>query len=180
MKSGWLTALFLGAVGLLSLASPASADTHTYLVNLSGAEEVPPVVTAGTGQCVVQLNDVSGAVTLNGTFSGLTSNATAAHIHGPAPVGTNAGILITLTETGGTSGNVFGSGTLSAGNVTNLLNGLMYVNIHTTNNGGGEIRGQITQEVPALPWAWMITLTGLALAGGAFVLSRRSALPVAA
>lgn len=149
------------------------------MVNLSGAEEVPPVSPAGTGQCVVQLNDVTGAVTVNGTFSGMTSNATLAHIHGPAPVGVNAGIVVTLTETGGTSGNVFGSGTLSAGNVTNLLNGLMYVNIHTTNNTGGEVRGQITQEVPALPWAWMITLAGLALAGGAFVLSRRSALPAA-
>jgi hypothetical protein len=86
----------------------------------------------------------------------------------------NAGILVTLTETGGTSGSITGSGTLSAANVTNMLNGLTYVNLHTSINGGGELRGQITQEIPALPWGWLATLAGLALAGGAFVLARRA------
>jgi hypothetical protein len=175
MKSRWIPALLLSAVGMCSLASPAAAGTRVYLVDLTGAAEVPPVVTGGTGQCVVNFNDVTGAVSVSGTFSGLTSNATLAHIHGPAPVGMNAGILITLTETGGTSGSVSGSGTFSPANITNMLNGLMYVNIHTVNNGGGELRGQITQEVPAMPWPWMAALTVLALGGGAFVLTRRGA-----
>ncbi|NOT29763.1 MAG: CHRD domain-containing protein [Planctomycetes bacterium] len=146
---------------------------------MSGAQEVPPVVTAGTGFCTVTLDDVTGAVSVSGSFSGLTSTATAAHIHGPAPAGAIAGILVTLTETGGTSGNVSGSGTLSPANITNLLNGLTYINVHTTINGGGEIRGQITQEVPALPWQWMAVLAVVAMAGGAFVLTRRSPLAAA-
>jgi hypothetical protein len=70
MKSGWFAALFLGTVGLLALEAPASAGTRTYIVNMSGAQEVPPVVTGGTGQCVVTLDDVTGAVSVSGTFSG--------------------------------------------------------------------------------------------------------------
>ncbi len=185
MKSGWfralLPSLFLGAVGVLAVASPAAAlGTRIYTVPLSGSQEVPPVVTGGTGVCTVTLDDVTGAVSVSGSFSGLTSNATLAHIHGLAAAGVNAGILVTLTETGGTSGSVSGSGTLSATNLAGMLSGLTYINIHTTNNPGGELRGQITQEVPALPWQWMSVLALVALAGGAFVLTRRGPLPSAA
>lgn len=173
MKSSRIAALLLGTVAALSFASPSFAlDVHTYGVTLSGAEEVPPVVTGGVGVCTVTLDDVTGAVSVSGSFSGLTSSATLAHVHGPAAPGANAGILITLTETGGTSGSVSGGGTLSPANITNMLNGLMYLNIHTTTNGGGELRGQITTEVPALPWHWVGVFAVLAVAGGAYVLAR--------
>ena len=180
MKSGWITALFIGVVGVLTFAGPAAADTYTYSVSMSGAEEVPPVVTGGTGLCIVTFDDVTGACSVSGSFSGLTSNATLAHVHGPAAPGANAGILITLTETGGTSGSVSGSGTIAPGNIADFLNGLMYLNIHTVNNGTGEIRGQITQLVPALPWGWMAALVALAVGGGDFVVTRRGAVTAAA
>ena len=178
MNSKRLPATLAGAVALFSLflGSTAAADVHTYGVNLSGAQEVPPVVTAGVGGCTVTLDDVTGQVTVNGSFQSLSSNATLAHLHGPAPVGANAGILINLTETGGTSGNVTGGGILSAANVTNMLNGLTYLNIHTVNNPNGELRGQVVQEVPSFSRAWLIALVVLGVAGGAFVLTRRPAL----
>lgn len=173
MRSVRFAAALLGAFAAFAL--PTAADVHFFNVPMTGAQEVPPVATAGTANCLVTLNDVTGAVTVSGNFSGLTSNATLAHIHGPAPAGMNAGILVTLTENGGTSGDVTGSGTLSAANVTNLLNGLLYLNIHTNNFPNGELRGQITQSIPGMPWRWVAVLGVLALGGGAFVLSRRRA-----
>ncbi len=178
MKSGRLAALFLGTAAVFSFASPASAfDTHTLHAVLTGLQEVPGVVTGGAGTCTITLDDVTGSVSVTGSFSGLTSNATAAHIHGLAAPGANAGIVVGLVETGGTSGNVSGGGILTPAEITGMLSGLTYVNVHTTANGGGEIRGQVTAAVPSMPWYYVAGLAVLALAGGALVLTRRSALP---
>ena len=170
-----LAALVLGTTAALSFGTSAAAfDTHTFPVILSGASEVPPVATGGSGSCTVTLDDVTGAVSVSGSFTGLSSNATLAHIHGLAGPGANAGIIVTLTETGGTSGNVGGGGTLTPGEITGMLNGLTYVNIHTSINGGGELRGQVyAQGVPSMPWKYAAVMVVLALAGGAFVLARR-------
>ena len=55
---------------------------------------------ASTGRRVtVTLNRATGAVTVTGTFSGLSSTATVAHIHGPAAVGVNGPVLVPLTVT---------------------------------------------------------------------------------
>jgi len=177
MMFGRLSALLLGGIAALTLATPASAlGVHVYTCSLSPTQEVPPTASSATGACTVTLDDVTGSVTVSGSYGGLTSNATLAHIHGPAPVGVNAGILIGLTPSGGTSGTVSGGGTLSPANITNMLNGLTYVNVHTVNNGGGEVRGQIVSSVPSMSWEWMAALGVLAAAGGAFVLTRRPAL----
>ena len=56
------------------------------------------------------------------------------------------GILL-LTTTGGTSGTLGGSGTLSEAHLIGLLSGFTYVNVHTENNGPGEIRGQIASPL---------------------------------
>lgn len=175
MKLRRLAALFLGTAAAFSFASPASAlGTHTLFAVLSGANEVPLVATGGIGTCTLTLDDVTGSVSVTGSFTGLTSNATAAHIHGLAGPGMNGGILVGLTETGGTSGNISGGGTLTPAEITGMLSGQTYVNVHTTTNPGGEIRGQVTASVPAMPWSYAAALAVLALAGGAFVLSRRS------
>jgi len=180
MKSGRLAALFLGTAAALSFASPASAfGTHTLYAVLTSAQEVPATGSGGGGTCTVTLDDVTGAVSVTGSFTGLTSNATAAHIHGLAGPGANAGIIVGLTETGGTSGNVGGGGTLSPAEITGMLNGQTYINVHTTNNPGGEIRGQVTASVPSMPWSYALGLAVLALAGGVFVLTRRSVPAVA-
>ena len=131
---------------LLGPTAVAQADTHIYHFALSGAQEVPPVSPSGSGTCTVVLDDVTGAVTVSGTYTGMTSNVLAAHIHGAAPPGMNAGILVSLTTTGGTSGTISGGGTLSGAQVANLLMGLHYVNVHSGMHTGGEIRGQIVCE----------------------------------
>ena len=97
------------------------------------------------------------------TFQGMTSNVTLGHIHGPAAATANASPILNFGTlpgatftTGGLSGTAHGSTTLNAANQLSptvngdslkklLLAGLTYVNIHTTQNGGGEIRAQLTK-----------------------------------
>ena len=110
-------------------------------ITMNGASEVSPVTTSATA---------SGSLTLIGSqlfysisYSGLTGPATAAHIHGPADTATATGVLIPLATPTGTSGTISGSVSVTPTNLAYLLAGLTYVNIHTTTNTGGEIRGQI-------------------------------------
>ena len=82
----------LGPVaGLILQVSTANAIPITVFANLSGANEVPPVSTTATGLATVILDSTAQTLQVNATFSGLTSNDVAAHIHCCAPFGTNAG-----------------------------------------------------------------------------------------
>ncbi|MBI5056512.1 MAG: CHRD domain-containing protein [Nitrospirae bacterium] len=131
----------------------------TLSATLSGAQMVPPVVTTGSGSATLTANTSTRGISGTVTFSGLTGNATAAHIH-QAPAGSNGGVIAALTGgAGGTSGTwTIPSGTILTVEQFNafMANGL-YFNIHTTTNLDGEIRGQIVfaelsgaQEVPAV------------------------------
>lgn len=87
-------------------------------------------------------------------FTDLTGVATAGHIHGPTASGgtaafvENAGPLLFLsTESGwdasASSGGFQGDFTLTAGQAIDLMDGKLYINVHTATNGGGEIRGNL-------------------------------------
>lgn len=153
------TALVLAAA-LLS-AAPASADTGFSAV-INGAQEVPANASPGTGTATLVLNNAQTQLSYSVTYQNLTSNRTAAHIHGPAAPGTNAGVLHgLLNQTGTTSGSMNGVWNLSATNVSQLLNGLLYINIHSVNFGPGEIRGQINSNptsTRATTWGRLKTL----------------------
>jgi len=126
----------------------------TITTALSGAQEVPPVVTAGTGTATLTIDINTGAISGSVTFAGLGSNAVAAHIHQGA-AGVNGPVLIPLAGgAGGTSGTwTVPAGTfLTAANIATLKADGLYVNIHTVNNPNGEIRGQIV-------FSGLITLT---------------------
>ncbi len=135
-------------VAWLAAAPDVSATIHNLVANMSGAQENPPIITTGTGTCAVTLNDVTRQVTVSGTYQSLTGTASLCHIHGPAPVGMNANVVISLTQSGGTSGTISGGGTLTAQQVLDMLNGLHYVNLHSSFAGGGEIRGQVFPPPP--------------------------------
>lgn len=112
------------------------------------------VQSAATGAAAFALEDGIMAFTID--VANITE-VTAAHIHGPAGAGVNAGVLVGLFA-GPTTGDVNGqlvSGTFTAANMVNtnvsmdsllvlMRNGQSYVNVHTVENPGGEIRGQIT------------------------------------
>ncbi len=111
------------------------------LVTMNGASEVPAV--PGNGTATASLTFVGSRLFYTVTYSGLSSPATAMHIHGPADPTISAGVILPLTSPTGTNGTVSGSAILTPQNLAYLLAGQTYMNIHTINNGGGEIRGQI-------------------------------------
>ena len=77
------------------------------------------------------------------TYSGLTGAATAAHFHGPAKPGANAGPIITLDKL---SSPIVGLSTLTAEQGKQLADGLWYLNVHTAAHPPGEIRGQLMKK----------------------------------
>jgi len=121
-----------------------------YSAELTGAAERPtPVTTTGSAfaACGLQSNVLSFVL----MYRNLPSTATAAHIHGPATASSSAGVLYNLVPFHrgplSTQGVFAGSVTLSDTDVTNLLNGDLYMNIHTALNPGGEIRGQLCSTI---------------------------------
>ena len=144
-------ATLAGGVGSASSATATPTDT-TFTATLNGAQEVPPSGSAGMGSATVVLNGAETMVTVDVSFSGLGSNANAAHIHGPAPAGMNASPIITLTGVPSATSGTIPQQThpISAAQVVDLKNGLHYVNVHTTGIGSGEIRGQLAQGPTAV------------------------------
>jgi hypothetical protein len=90
-------------------------------------------------------------------FTDLTGPATAMHIHGPAMADANAGVITSLmglsfpSVNPATGGIIFGNLVLDAGNTSNLLAGLFYINIHTATNQSGELRGQLIPLLNTAP-----------------------------
>jgi hypothetical protein len=131
---------------LLAFTSRSQAATTTFKADMNGSSEVPSNTTSSTGSATVTLDPATNKITWNVTFSGLTGPATAVHIHGPAPAGKNAGVMIWLSEKGKPAASpVSGSGSLTAAQASDLTNGQCYVNVHTAANPGGEIRGQLAK-----------------------------------
>ena len=83
----------------------------------------------------------------------------AAHLHGLAPPGAATGVIFGFDVTGGTAGTFTGVGILSDENLAGLIAGQTYINIHTQNNGPGEIRAQVVPE----PGSFILLLFGSAL-----------------
>ena len=64
-----------------------------------------------------------------------------AHFHGPAAPGVAAGVAVPLAAP--LASPINGMATLTDGQIGDLRAGLWYINIHTAQNPGGEIRGQL-------------------------------------
>ncbi len=79
------------------------------------------------------------------SYKDLTGPATAAHIHGPAPVGQNAGVMVPLKGASGVASPIQGKATLTDTQIQEMDNGQTYVNVHTKAHPAGEIRGQVTK-----------------------------------
>jgi hypothetical protein len=143
-----LTYCMGGAAGavLLGTVTPSRAATVNYKATMSGTTEVPPNQSAGTGTVAATFDPATKELTWTGSFSGLSGPATAAHFHGPAEPGKNAGVAIWISEKGKTLDSPFkGSATLTDAQASDLQAGLLYANVHTAANPGGELRGQMVK-----------------------------------
>lgn len=146
-------------------------DDEDFDANLTSAAEVTtnPLVgnptATGTANIVLEDRVLTVTVTVSGN---LTSNVTMAHIHGPASTTANAGIILdfvpsmqTVINAGTRTGQIVSASfdldalTVSANGVLRvdadqliefMRTGQAYVNVHTQNNPGGEIRGQISED----------------------------------
>jgi glucose/arabinose dehydrogenase len=143
------------------LSPHAGGGQSIYRFSMDGSQEPGGSGSAGTGECTVILNQISGSVSVSCTYQGLTGNAINAHIHGLAPPGVNAGVIVPLSQTGGTSGVITGGRVLSPALVQGMLDGFTYVNLHSTVNPGGEIRGQIAGGEPFSAEDCLVTLRTL-------------------
>jgi hypothetical protein len=149
--------------GVLALtAIPAGATAQLFTASLNGAQEVPPVATAATGSGRVYLNAAETMVTIDLSFTGLSGNPTAAHLHGPAGPGAEAGVQIGISGLpAATSGSVpTQTVAITAAQVAMLKSGQMYFNIHTVANGDGEIRGQVGPALSQSPQLFIAMLNG--------------------
>ena len=153
------------------LATANAADLF-YVANLDAAQEAfhnddpaGPPDRSGSGTANFTLTD-TGTFSYTVSYSGLSGNSTAAHIHGPAQPGFDAGVLFPLQggTFGNTSGSFNGSVTLNPTQIAQLNNGDWYVNIHSVNFPVGEIRGQITAVPEPGTMALMAAASGLMLA----------------
>jgi hypothetical protein len=131
-------------VAAVLTATPAGAEMMSYRADLKGASEVPPTTSQGTGNLTATYDTVSKKLAWRGTVSGLTGNPTAAHFHGPAEPGKNAGVLVPAP--GVTMGPFEGSATLTDDQAKALIAGQTYFNVHTAANPNGEVRGQVVNQ----------------------------------
>ena len=122
----------------------SQAQMRYFFANLQGTQEVPANASTASGVALITFNTTTKALQLYGDYQGLSANITGSHIHSGALAGSTADVLVTLTNTGGATGTLVGSATLNATGESNLLDGKMYVNVHSGTFGGGEIRGQVT------------------------------------
>ena len=179
-----LTRLFSAAVMtvfcVLALSVVTKADTITFTAILSGANEVPVRQSNGTGAATLIVDDVTGKASLSVGFTGLTTGVTGGHIHCCASSSANGPVIVPFNSSltlgpGGTSGALGNfTFTFTAQQITDLKNGLMYVNIHTSTFPGGEIRGQLTAGgAAAVPEPGTLLLLGAGLLSMAGALKKR-------
>lgn len=138
----------------------ASAAIINLEASLDGAQANAGAGTgsAGTGSATITFDDVSNLLSWDISWSGLV-NETAAHFHGPANPGQNAGVQVGI---GVASNPAVGSATISDAQEADLLAGLWYINIHTAQFPGGEIRGQVqVVPIPAAIWLFGTGILGL-------------------
>ena len=138
------TKLFAYLLFSIAFSISAKASIYPFSLTYSGANENPPNASAATGTLTGTFDDFTNRIFYTVSFSGLTTNATGAHFHAPAPPGANAGIIIPFNGfPAATSGTYSGSTVVTDLQKTQLFAGLWYANIHSSTYPGGEIRVQV-------------------------------------
>src|SRR5262249_10898911 len=124
-----LRAVMIGAAAAFLASGLATAEVVDLSITLDGPQQSPPVSTTGSGTGTATLDTSTNVLSWNITFTNLSSSETLAHLHGPAAQCFNGDLQITLPL----GSPIVGSATLSSAQAADVLAGLWYVNIHTTN-----------------------------------------------
>jgi hypothetical protein len=172
------------AVISIGVASAAQAAVINYYVNLSGPNESPVNASPGVGIATVDVDPVAHTLHIHVVFSGLVGTTTASHIHAATAVaGTGTAGVATTTPffagfpIGVTSGSYDNTLDMTQASSYNpsyvtahggttaqaeidlfaaIAAGKAYLNIHSTQFPGGEIRGFLSTDpsVPAETTTW--------------------------
>lgn len=129
-----------GRLAPIALLLMASANLYAEQpVSLTGSAEVPPVTTSATGTVNITVQPdrtVSGNIKVSGIAP------TMAHIHEGA-VGKNGPPIVTLSKAGSDSFTVPPDAKLTEAQYTSYMAGNLYVNVHSAQHQGGELRAQL-------------------------------------
>jgi len=183
----------LVAVGLVTCLQSSYAAIENFTVSLDGAQDGGGART-GTGSGTLTLDTTADTLTFNNiTWSGISADSTASHIHGPAAPGVNAGVIYFLSapQPFTTVGPGIRSGTISG--VMNLTNptqngiaytvpqqiadleaGLWYINVHSDGTQGGFPGGEIRGQILLVPEPSTLALLGLGAGALVWRLRRKS------
>jgi len=131
------------AAALAGGVSTAQAEMVKLHANMNATQEVPPTTSKGSGTGEFTYDTATKKLSYTLTYKDMTGPVTAGHIHGPAAAGANAGVEVPFQNAG--TSPVKGEATLTDAQAADLMGGKTYVNLHTADNKGGEIRGQITK-----------------------------------
>ncbi|MGK0185849.1 MAG: hypothetical protein ACI9R3_001632 [Verrucomicrobiales bacterium] len=176
-------------LSLIALGMGVAQAATTFSVTFSGNQENPAVVSTATGSGTLSLNDDESRLSILLSFTGIdldsTQTASTAddlaglHIHLGA-AGANGGVIfgIPANDTSGDTlisaefGSVAsvwdaaeGNGTTLTDQLVSLKAGNLYLNVHTTANPSGEIRGQIIPNTVPEPTTGLLSLLGVAVLG---------------
>lgn len=141
-------------VNIHSTASPGGeirgqivVEPSTDLVALiDPLQEVPPNPPSTIGIGVFSIDTAANILSFDIRYGTMTGTETAAHIHGPAPAGMIGGVLHTMP----TGNPKIGTWNYPENRENDILTANTYVNIHSTFDAGGEIRGQIGLTSPTV------------------------------
>ena len=130
------SSLLIAAVALAACASMGDQSTQ---VSLSGAQEVPAVNTAASGTGTVKVaadKSVSASIKTQGVVG------VAAHIHEGA-AGSNGPVIVPLNKTSDNEWTSAPGAKFTDAQYESYKAGRTYFNVHSAQNKGGEVRGQI-------------------------------------
>ncbi|MAW37491.1 MAG: CHRD domain-containing protein [Pseudohongiellaceae bacterium] len=115
---------------------------EVYRARLSPMPTTPQTVNTilGEGEVILTLN--GNSLTVDGTFTGMSSAATGAHIHNGPPAQPGP-VIHTLEVSQATNGSVNGTISLTEEQVEALINNEFYIQIHSESNPPGELRGWV-------------------------------------
>ena len=161
-KCSFVSVVGLALIGIF-LAGQANATVYVLSGDMDAFQATtnPSNTGNGTGTIAGDYDDVTNSLNYSITWMDLTSSVTNMHFH-VGSVGVPGGVDLGIP--GPWSSPQVGSATLSALQETNLLSGDWYVNVHTVNFSGGEIRGQVIVNpvpIPAAVWLFGSGLLGL-------------------
>ena len=140
----WIALAALACLVWAAAPAGVQAAPMDFTVALSGAQQVPPVMSPGSGSAKLTYDAATEMLTWSVTYSGLSSDVTMAHFHGPAMAGKNGPVEIWISKKGSAvTSPITGEVKLTPDQAKQLMAGEMYINVHTKDHPAGEIRGQV-------------------------------------